>query len=294
MKPFADRLVDAIRAKNSRVVVGLDPRLENMPEEFQRGVKRDVERAGKAVLDWGGRIVEIVTPHAAALKPNIAFFEMLGPYGIASYYALCRYARKKGLIVIGDVKRNDMGDSAKAYATAHLESFECDAITVDPYLGTDACAPYVEAAKKYSAGLFVLVKTSNPGSGDFQDLKMADGRPLYESVAERVASWGRDLAGKAGYSSIGAVVGATHRSQAEAIRKLLPTAFFLVPGYGAQGGTAADVRACFNPDGLGAIVNASRSIIFAHEKAPKGTDWEKAVEDAAAKMKADINAALTA
>ncbi len=292
MKPFADRLVDAIRAKSSRVVVGLDPRLESLPEEFQRGVRRSQERAGEMVNEWGGRIIDLVAPHAVAVKPQIAFYEMLGPYGVVAYYGLCRYARKKGLLVIGDVKRGDVPDTAKAYATAHLESFDCDAITVNPFLGSDSVAPFVEAAKKNDAGLFVLVKTSNPGSGDFQDLPV-NGRPLYELVAERVAQWGAELVGKSGYSSVGAVVGATHPEQSAAIRRLLPKSFFLVPGYGAQGATAADVKRSFNDDKMGAVVTASRSVIFAHEK-DRSAPWDKAVENAAAKMKADINAALGA
>ncbi len=184
-----------------------------------------------------------------------------------------------------------MPDTAKAYATAHLESFDCDAITINPYLGTDATMPFVETARKNGAGLFVLVKTSNPGSGDFQDQPMKDGRPLYELVAERVGVWGRELVGKHGYSSVGAVVGATHRDQATSLRKLLPQAFFLVPGYGAQGGTADDIKVSFNEGGLGAVVNASRSVIFAHEKAPS-IPWHQAVADAAETMKKDINAAV--
>jgi len=292
MKPFADRLVDAIHSKNSRAVVGLDPRLDSLPDEFQRGIKKNVEAAAQAVLEWGGEIIATVAPHAAAIKPQIAFYEMLGPFGLVTYYALCKHARKKGLLVIGDVKRGDVPDTAKAYATAHLESFDCDAITINPYLGSDSVAPFVEMAKKQDAGLFVLVKTSNPGSGDFQDLKTADGRPLYEVVAQRVGEWGRELAGRSGYSSVGAVVGATHPEQAAALRKLLPQAFFLVPGYGAQGATAADVKLCFNADKLGAVVNASRSVIFAHEK-NRSVDWKKAVEEAVVKMKTDINAALS-
>lgn len=291
MKPFGDRLVDAIRAKNSRVVVGLDPRIENLPEEFQHGIRKDVERATAAVVRWAERIIDVIAPHAVAIKPQIAFYELLGPWGVAAYYAVCKGARKKGLIVIGDVKRGDVPDTAKAYATAHLESFDCDAITINPYLGSDAVAPFLEAARKNDAGLFVLVKTSNPGSADVQDLRLADGRPLYEAIAERVAGWGREMTGKSGYSSVGAVVGATHPQQAEALRKILPNAFFLVPGYGAQGATAADVKVCFNADKLGAVVSASRSIIFAHEKA-KGVEWTKAAEDAVVRMKADINGAL--
>ncbi len=296
MKPFADRLADAILSKKSRVVVGIDPRLENLPKPFEDDTRKDVESASKAVLEWAGEIIEAVKDHAVAVKPQIAFFEQLGPFGIATYYALCKYARQQGILVIGDVKRGDVPDTAKAYADAHFRAFEADALTVNPYLGSDSMQPFLEQAKKYNGGLFVLVKTSNPGSGDIQDLKV-DGRPLYHIVAEKVAGWGRELMGACGYSSVGAVVGATHKDQAAELRKLVPTVPFLVPGYGAQGATAADIKVSFDAKGLGAVVNASRSVIFAHEKEPykskyKPDDWAKAVTDAAVAMKTDINQAL--
>ena len=296
MKPFADRLVDAVKSRNSRVVVGLDPRIENLPHELQKGTKSDVERAAQAILEWGGEIIEAVRDHAVAVKPQIAFYERLGPYGLVTYFALCRHARKKGLLVIGDVKRGDVPETARAYAEAHLDSFSCDAITVNPYLGSDSMEPFLEEAKKRDAGLFVLVKTSNPGSGDFQD-RLIDGRPLFLHVADRVASWGSGLMGKTGWSSVGAVVGATHPQQAVQVREALPNSFFLVPGYGAQGATAADLKPCFGRDGLGAICNASRSVSFAYEKEPwkskfAGDQWSKAVAAAAEAMKKDINAVL--
>jgi orotidine-5'-phosphate decarboxylase len=296
MKPFADRLVDAIKSKNSRVVVGLDPRIENLPAELQRGAKNDVERAAQAILEWGGEIIDAVKDHAVAVKPQIAFYERLGPYGIVTYYALCRHARKKGLLVIGDVKRGDVPDTAKAYAEAHLDTFSCDAITINPYLGSDSVAPFIEEAKKRDGGLFVLVKTSNPGSGDFQD-RLIDGRPLFLHVADRVKEWGASLMGKTGWSSIGAVVGATHPAQAVQVREALPNAFFLVPGYGAQGASAADLKSGFGREGMGAICNASRSIIFAYEKEPWKSQfskdrWSKAVAAAAEAMKKEINAVL--
>jgi len=296
MKPFADRLADAVTSKKSRVVVGLDPRLENLPQEFQAATRQNVETASQAVLEWAGEIIDTVKSHVVAVKPQIAFYEQLGPFGIATYYAICKYARRQGLLVIGDVKRGDVPDTAKAYADAHFRAFECDAITVNPYLGSDAMAPFVEQAKKCDGGLFVLVKTSNPGSGDFQDLKV-DGRPLYQVVAEKVADWGKDLMGACGYSSVGAVVGATHKDQSAELRRLIPAVPFLVPGYGAQGASASDIKVSFDAKGLGAVVNASRSVIFAHEKEPykskyKPDQWSKAVEEAAVAMKNDINGAL--
>jgi orotidine-5'-phosphate decarboxylase len=292
MRHFADALVEAVRTKKSRVVVGLDPRLESLPEEFQRGTHRDIERAGKAVLDFNAAVIDVVKPHAVAVKPQIAFYEKLGPYGLVAYFATCKHARDQGLLVIGDVKRGDVPDTAKAYADAHFVAFPADAITVNPFFGTDGMDPFLQAAGKNGGGLFVLVKTSNPKSGEIQDLPV-EGQPLYLHVARKVAEWGAALKGASGYSSVGAVVGATHPKQAAEIRRALPDAFFLVPGYGAQGATAADLKPCFKADGLGAVVNSSRGIIYAWEKeAYKGLPWEKAVEKAALDMKADINGAL--
>ncbi len=292
MRNFADRLADAIRDKESRVVVGLDPRPESIPGEFPRGEPGDAEGAARAILDFNTEVLSIVAPHAAAVKPQIAFYERLGPPGLAAYIETCRRARGKGLLVIGDVKRGDVPDTAAAYAEAHLVSIPCDAITVNPFFGTDGIDPFVKAAAKSGAGLFVLVKTSNPRSGEIQDLPV-EGKPLYLHVAARVAAWGEACRGENGYSSVGAVVGATHPRQAAEIRAALPRAFFLVPGYGAQGATSADLKACFNPDGLGAVVNSSRGITFAWEKGPcKGMPWREAVRKAVTDMKADINRAL--
>jgi orotidine-5'-phosphate decarboxylase len=292
MKNFADRLIDAIKAKKSRVVVGLDPRLESLPEEFRHGTAKDIERAGRAILDFNGALIDIIKDHAVAVKPQIAFYEKLGPYGVVAYFATCKHARDNGLLVIGDVKRGDVPDTAKAYAEAHYYAFPADAITVNPFFGSDGITPFTDIAQKVGGGMFVLVKTSNPKSGEIQDL-IVDGRPLYMHLAEKVAGWGSSLIGDSGYSAVGAVVGATHPKQAAEIRAALPKAFFLVPGYGAQGGKAEDLKACFNPDGLGAVVNSSRGIISAWEKDPyKGMPWEKAVAKAVVDMKADINGAL--
>jgi len=292
MKNFADRLVDAIKAKKSRVVVGLDPRLESLPEEFKHGAAKDIERAGRALLDFNAALIDIVKDHAVAVKPQIAFYEKLGPYGVVAYFATCKHARDNGLLVIGDVKRGDVPDTAKAYSDAHFYAFPADAITVNPFFGSDGMAPFVDGAQKVGGGLFVLVKTSNPKSGEIQDLNV-EGRTLYMHIAEKVGVWGAPLVGESGYSAVGAVVGATHPKQAAEIRAALPKAFFLVPGYGAQGGKAEDLKACFNPDGLGAVVNSSRGIITAWEKdAYKGMPWEKAVAKAVVDMKADINGAF--
>jgi orotidine-5'-phosphate decarboxylase len=273
-------------------VVGLDPRLESLPEDLKPSGPRDIEKTVKSLLDFNGKVIEVVRDHAVAVKPQIAFYEKLGPHGVLAYFATCKHARDQGLLVIGDVKRGDVPDTAKAYADAHFIAFPADAVTVNPFFGTDGIEPFTAAAQKAGGGLFVLVKTSNPRSGEIQDLPV-NGQPLYLHLARMVGEWGKGLRGKAGYSDVGAVVGATHPRQAAEIRAALPDAFFLVPGYGAQGATARDLVPCFNKDGLGAVVNSSRGIIAAWEKeAYRGMPWEKAVEKAAADMKADINQAL--
>lgn len=289
MKNFADRLVEAVRGKKSRVVVGLDPQVERLPEPFLGAARGN---PAKAILDFNLRVLDIVGSHAAAVKPQSAFYEKLGPEGAAAYAGTCRAARERGLLVIGDVKRGDVPETARAYAEAHLVSLPCDAITVNPFFGSDGIEPFTEVARRTGGGIFVLVKTSNPRSGEIQDLPV-EGRPLYLHLAEKVAAWGEGLRGESGYSSVGAVVGATHPRQAAEIRAALPRAFLLVPGYGAQGATAADLKPAFHEGGLGAVVNSSRGIIAAWTRDRyRGMPWEKAVEKAVTDMKADINGAL--
>lgn len=282
--PFADRLVDAIRRKKSRVVVGLDPRIESLPPDVGD------------VLEFNREIIGLVKDHAVAVKPQIAFYEKLGLKGLEAYAETCRVARAEGLLVIGDVKRGDVPETAKAYAEAHFGFFAVDAVTVNPFFGTDGMTPFLEAARNSGGGIFVLVKTSNPSSKEIQDLDIG-GKPLHLLLAEKTCAWGESLMGVSGYSSVGAVVGATHPEEARRIRSAMPNRFFLVPGYGAQGGTAADVRDCFERDGLGAIVNASRSILFAWERKPYAerfgaARWRDAVAEAARTMKDEINAVL--
>lgn len=292
MTPFADRLAAAIREKGSRVVVGLDPRLDRLPAEFRRPSK-EIDAAGRALCDFNAAVIDIVAPHAVAVKPQVAFYEQLGPVGMLAYFATLRYAREHGLLVIGDVKRGDVPGTARAYAEAHSVAFPADAVTVNPFFGTDGMEPFLETARERGGGLFVLVKTSNPRSGEIQDLPV-EGKPLYLHLAGKVAEWGAGLMGpESGLSSVGAVVGATHPEQAAEIRAALPRAFFLVPGYGAQGATSADLKPAFTEGGMGAVVNSSRGIVFAWERDPyKGMAWEKAVEKAVVDMKADINGAL--
>jgi orotidine-5'-phosphate decarboxylase len=302
---FADRLIAAVRSKGSCTVVGIDPRLDLLPKpvvaRYPRAV-HDLFAAADCFREFGRRIVELAAPLVSAVKPQIAFFERLGPEGLRAYADVVGHARTLGLLVIADVKRNDIATTAQAYAEAYLgplkpggppAGIEVDAVTLNPYLGTDGIQPFVDAARANGKGAFVLVRTSNPSAGEFQDIQEA-GVKVFEKVADKVAEWGGGLVGSRGYSSIGAVVGATYPEEAARLRQRMPRAYFLVPGYGAQGGSADDVAPCFNPDGLGAIVNASRSIIFAHRRSPwkeeLGEDgWEQAVIAATRQMNEELS-----
>jgi orotidine-5'-phosphate decarboxylase len=286
MTNFADQLADAVRSKNSCLVVGLDPRVGQLPEVLSGS---DAER----ILEFNRNIIEATAPYACAVKPQIAFYEKLGPAGFEAFAETCKAARAAGLLVIGDIKRGDIGSTAAAYADAFMGAdapFPCDCVTVNPYLGTDSMTPWLESGKRTGAGLFVLVKTSNPSSSELQNLAVSGEAPLHHSVAALVNTWGTDLIGDSGYSSVGAVIGATHPDEAATLRGLIPNAWVLVPGYGAQGGTAEGVRPNFNPDGLGAVVNSSRGIIFAYENradlAPE--QWLDAIEDAAKASRDDL------
>ncbi len=288
--PFADRLMAEMISKRSQVVVGIDPRLEQLPPELAGMPPAD------AFVAFAHGVVEAVAEHAAAVKPQVAFFEALGCEGMRAYAETVRIAREAGLLVIGDVKRSDIASTAAAYATAHLGAdggdFVADAVTVNPYLGADGVRPFLDAAAAHGRGVFALVKTSNPSSADIQDLDCG-GRPLYERVAELVEEWGAPLRGESGYSSLGAVVGATYPQELARLRELMPHTPFLVPGFGAQGGGVDEVKAAFDPDGLGAVVNSSRGIIFAYEKEPYRTEfgpgrWREAVRAAAEEMRGEL------
>ncbi len=305
MPHFADRLNAAIKKKHSAVCVGLDPRLEQLPDFIKRkkfdNHKNVFSAAAEAILEFNKGIIDAVCDLVPVVKPQIAFYEQYGHEGIRAYEETLVYARKKGLLTIADVKRNDIGSTAKAYAKAFLGkvdvfggrkvfSFDADAVTVNPYLGWDGIKPFVEEARKFGKGIFVLVKTSNPSSGDLQDLQTKDKKTVYEIMAHHLESWGADCLGESGYSFVGAVVGATFPQQAAVLRKLMPRSIFLVPGYGAQGATAKDVRPCFNKDGLGAIVNSSRGIIYAWKNSDTYTekDYAQAAREAAIKMNKEL------
>jgi len=282
---FADRLVDASHRKNSAVVLGIDPQLDTADAP---GVPR-----GYTLVRFCCEIVEACAGSAIAVKPQLAFYEARGLEGMRAFCEVVKTARRLGLIAIADAKRGDIGTTSAAYAEAFLGDgdFSCDAVTVNPYQGSDALAPFI-AKVGTGRGVFVLVRTSNPSSGEFQDRNAPD-RPIWESVAARVHGWGREHVGAGGLSSVGAVVGATYPRDARRARELMPAATILVPGYGAQGGTAEDAVASARADGTGFIVNASRSLMYAYLKKEGAKPVEAAAEYAEA-MRLDINAALAA
>ncbi|MGE3536540.1 MAG: orotidine-5'-phosphate decarboxylase [Candidatus Tectimicrobiota bacterium] len=304
---FADRLHEAIRRKGNAVVVGLDPRVESLPESLLQAchsVHGATTRAlGEAIWQFNRAIIDAVHDLVPVVKPQVAFYERYGLEGLQAYVRTVRYAQEAGLLVIADAKRNDIGPTVAAYAEAFLGTttvcgqpvpgdFEADALTVNAFLGHDGIAPFIDTALQHGRGLFVLVKTSNRSSGDLQDLPV-HGRPLYEHLGQLVASWGQESCGACGYSAVGAVVGATYPEQAQRLRDLMPQSIFLVPGYGAQGATAADVVGCFDAHGFGALVNASRSIIFAFRSPVYAAlAYPEAARAATRQMIADLRQAL--
>lgn len=287
-----DRLIDAIETTQNPSVVGLDPTRALVPpqvvDQFADEIDQEIEDPADrpaallavAYFEFNRAIIDAIADVVPAVKPQIAMYEALGPAGVDTYTMTCEYAAGRGLYVIGDVKRGDIGSTAAAYA-AHLsgvgdsncgsiaDPWHEDAVTVNPYLGTDGITPFVEAATRGDKDMFVLVRTSNPSSSELQELELADGGRVYEHVADLVERWGSGTIGRRGYSRVGAVVGATHPEEGRALRERMPHTFFLVPGYGAQGGTARDVAGMFDADGSGAIVNSSRGIIGAWKRSDR-------------------------
>jgi orotidine-5'-phosphate decarboxylase len=275
MMAFADSLAAAVREKRNPLCVGIDPRWEALPADLRRRHgDGSLEARAKAFEEFGLKVLELVAPLVPVVKPQSAFFEACGPAGFAAQQAILRRAKQLGLITILDSKRGDIASTAIAYAEASFAVWGADAVTVNPYLGHDAVDPFIQTARAAGGGLFILVRNSNPGSGQFQNL-ICDGRPLYQQVARAVARWNEDGIGKCGLGDVGAVVGATHPDELATLRAMLPNVWFLVPGFGAQGGQAADVAAAFRPDGLGAIVNSSRGITFPFH--PDEPNWEEAI-----------------
>ena len=305
---FADRLCAAIARTGSPVVVGLDPRLEMLPAPILAACRQQYgstpRAAAEALWQFNRGIIDAVHDLVPAVKPQLAFYECYGVEGMHAFTRTVQYARAAGLLVIADAKRNDIGSTAAAYADAFLgapamfgqetpSDFAADALTVTPFLGWDGIEPFVVRARQYGKGLFVLVKTSNPSSSEVQDV-LVNGRPLYEQLGALVEAWGANDRGACGYSAVGAVVGATFPAQGRRLRALMPHTLFLVPGYGAQGATAADVVGCFDSTGQGALINASRSIIFAYRAltrhGPEG--YARAAREATQTMTQELQHAL--
>lgn len=306
-----NRLVHKIQQTGAPIVVGLDPMMKFVPEHIQKQAYAEfgetLEGASEAIWQYNKAIVDAIYDLVPAVKPQIAMYEQFGIPGLIAFQKTVQYCKEKGLIVIGDIKRGDIGSTSEAYAVGHLgrvqvgsrwfSGFDEDFATVNPYLGSDGVAPFLKVCREEQKGIFVLVKTSNPSSGEFQDRKIADAdnRPLYEVVGEQVAKWGEELMGEQ-YSYVGAVVGATYPEMGKVLRKIMPKSFILVPGYGAQGGKGADLVHFFQPDGLGAIVNSSRGIIAAYQQEKYASygpeNFADASRAAVLDMKQDIAQAL--
>lgn len=307
-----DILVKKIKATKNPTVVGLDPRLDYIPnhikEEAFDKYGAGLEGAAKAFLAFNKEIIDATYDLIPAVKPQVAMYEQYGAAGMQAYIDTIAYAKSKDLVIIGDIKRSDIASTAEAYSDGHIgrvkvesNSFEVykeDFITLNPYLGYDSIEPYIGNCKSYDKGMFVLVKTSNPNSGEIQDIKVnGTDEKLYEYMGKLVSKWGEELIGVEGYSKVGAVVGATHKEQGIRLRALMPNTYFLVPGYGAQGATASDLAGCFNKDGLGAIVNSSRGIIAAYKSNKYKNDYTEkefgqASRQAVIDMREDLNSCL--
>ena len=304
------KLIEGIKRTKAPIVVGLDPMMNYIPEYIQKKAFAEfgetLEGAAEAVWQYNKGIVDAVYELVPAVKPQIAMYEQFGIEGLKAFEKTVSYCQEKGLVVIGDIKRGAIGSTSEAYAVGHLgkvqvgshsfSGFHEDFVTVNPYLGSDGVKPFMKICKEEKKGLFILVKTSNPSSGEFQD-RLVDGRPFYELVGEQVAAWGEELMGDT-YSYVGAVVGATYPEMGKTLRKIMPKSFILVPGYGAQGGKGADLVHFFNDDGLGAIVNSSRGIIAAYKQEKYASfgaeNYAEASRQAVLDMQADIQGALEA
>lgn len=305
-----NKLAEKIKKLEAPIVVGLDPMLPYVPEHVKKKAFDEfgetLEGAAEAIWQFNRAIVDACYDLIPAVKPQIAMYEQFGIPGLQAFKKTVDYCKSKDLVVIGDIKRGDIGSTSAAYAVGHLgkvavgskqyTGFDEDFVTVNPYFGKDGVKPFVDVCKEEKKGIFLLVKTSNPSSGEFQD-QVVNGKPLYELVGEKVAEWGEEVMGGCGYSYIGAVVGATYPEMGKILRKLMPKTFILVPGYGAQGGKAADLVHYFNEDGLGAIVSSSRGIIAAYKNAVYaekfgGENFADASRQAVLDMKEDIMGAL--
>ena len=307
MENAIDRLIDKIKQTKNPTVMGLDPRYEMIPKCVTDKYTKDLNGVSKAIVEYNKELIDATYDIIPAIKPQIAFYEMYGIPGMEAFKQTCQYARQKKMIVIADIKRGDIGSTAKGYSNAYLGKtkigakeqniYDIDFVPVNPYMGTDCVKPFIEDCKKYQKGLFILVKTSNPSSGELQDLKLETGEEIYTQVAKLVEKWGEELRGKYNYSSIAAVVGATYPKQLEDIRKVAPHTYFLIPGYGAQGGKASDIALGFDKQGLGGIVNASRSLMCAYNSEMwknqfEEKDYAKATRAEAIRMREELKIAI--
>lgn len=302
-----DNLIEKIIEKKSPIVMGIDPKYESLPNCIKEKYSKDLNGFAKAATEFAKNLIDNTYDIIPAIKPQLAYFEQMGPEGLNAFLEISNYAKEKGMIVIADCKRGDIGTTSKAYSNAFLGTteigeslykiYDSDFVTVNPYMGIDAISPFIEDSQKYKKGIFVLVKTSNKSSGELQDLYLDNGKMVYEQVASIVEKWGENLRGKYGYSSVAAVVGATYPEQLKKIREIAPHTFFLIPGYGAQGGKAKDISLGFDKNGLGGIINASRSLIYAYKSERwssiyKDLQFEKATRAEAIRMRDEINEAI--
>jgi orotidine-5'-phosphate decarboxylase len=306
MSNYADRLINSIQKKGNPCIVGLDPRIDQMPEflysKYQN--QTDDDKVVSIITEFHKIIIDTIADKVPGIKPQIAFYEQYKLPGMIAFDNTIEYAKGKGLIIIVDAKRNDIGSTAEAYSNTFLGRtnifgkklpiYDIDCLTVTPFLGEDSLIPFIKDCSEFGKGVFILVKTSNPGSGDLQDLKVnQSNEEVYLSLAKLVKKLGKNLIGTKGYSSIGAVVGATYPKEADQLREIMDNSIFLVPGYGAQGATGKDIVNCFNSDGLGAVVNASRSITYNYgPKSISEIDFIKSVEKNILEMIRDVNSAL--
>lgn len=297
-----DKLIDKIKEYDNPTVAGIDTSFDYLPDDMRAGVK-DFKGAADAILAFNKKIIDNICDIVPCVKVQIAYYEMYGVEGMRAFAETLRYASEKGMFVMTDAKRNDIGATAECYAKAYLgetqvgegvcTAFDSDFLTVNGYLGSDGIKPFLNWMGKRDKGIFVLVKTSNKSSGELQDMKLESGKTVYEYMGSLVEEWGRESIGKYGYSAVGAVVGATHPAQAEILRREMPHTFFLIPGYGAQGGKADDLKVCFGKDGLGGIVNSSRGILCAYRQDKyAGMPFDAAARQACIDMKNDLNRAI--
>ena len=307
MENMIDKLINKIKETNNPTVIGLDPRYEMIPECIRSKYEETLEGVAKAIVEFNKALIDEIYDVIPAIKPNVAFYEMYGLEGMKAFEETCKHAKEKGMLVIADIKRGDIGSTAKAYSNAFLGKtkigekeksiYDVDFVTLNPYLGIDGIKPFIEDCAKYGKGVFIIDKTSNPSSGELQDLKLENGEEVYTKVAKLVEEWGKDLRGEYGYSSISTVVGATYPKQLEDLRKVAPHTFFLIPGYGAQGGKAEDIALGFDKNGIGGIVNSSRGLMCAYKSdlwKDKYTEEEfaKATRAEAIRMRDELNGAI--